>query len=113
MDKTKRFSTDATLVPGPGTYTAKESCTVKDSRHAGAAYRSSVNRDFGIHIIGKKNPGIGEYELTKWNSIGGNTMEGGGAPNNFTLCYKEMNASMHKVNTRESPRIHEVRQQSK
>ena len=99
-DKQKRFGKDDTLAPGPGTYTAPESCKVREARHAGADYRSTVNRDFDIHVVGKKNPGIGQYELTNWNSIGGQTMEGGGAPNNFTLCYKDMNASMHKVTVR-------------
>jgi len=32
-------------------------------------------------------------------------MEGGGAPNNFTICYKDANASIRKVETNPSPRI--------
>lgn len=32
-------------------------------------------------------------------------MEGGGAPNNFTLCFKDLNPSIRKVETRPSPRL--------
>ena len=39
-DKVKRFGKDDTLAPGPGTYTAPESCKVRHASHAAAAYRS-------------------------------------------------------------------------
>ena len=82
------------MAPGPGTYKLKDSCQVREPKHIGATYRSKVDRDFEKHIIGKSNPGIGEYDLTKFNSLGGHTLEGGGAPNNFTICYKDISAGL-------------------
>jgi len=85
------------LAPGPGNYQLPESCKIKEPKHEAAAYRSTVQRDFGVHVVGRNNPGIGEYDLTSFNTIGGNTMEGGGAPNNFTILYKSINPSIRKV----------------
>lgn len=72
-----------------------------------------MTRDFEQHVVGKKNPGIGEYDLTSFNAIGGATFEGGGAPNNFTICYKDMNPTIRKVEVKKSPRIHSEQMNSK
>ena len=32
-------------------------------------------------------------------------MGGGGSPNNFTLCYRDMNPTIRKVETKPSPRL--------
>lgn len=101
-----RFGKDDTIAPGPGAYTAPQSCKVREPKHAGATYRSGVTRDFEQHVVGIKNPGIGEYDLTGFNAIGGSTFEGGGAPSNFTICYKDMNPTIRKVEVKKSPRIH-------
>ena len=58
-----------------------------------------------MHVVGKNNPGIGEYDLTGFNAIGRNTMDGGGAPNNFTICYRDMNPTIRKVEVKTSPRL--------
>jgi len=92
-------------VPGPGTYKLPESCQIKQPKHQAASYRSRTKRELGNHILGKHNPGIGQYDLTGFNSIGVATLEGGGAPNNFTLCYKDQNPTIRKVETRPSPRL--------
>ena len=87
---------------------------VKEPKHAGATYRSKTKRELGDrgdthkqHIL-NKNPGVGAYDLTGFNSTGGQTLQGGGAPNNFTICYKDMNPTIRKVDPRPSPRISET-----
>ena len=92
-----RFGKDETLAPGPGTYKLADSCQVRDPKHQAAAYRSRTKRELGNHIIGAQNPGIGEYDLTAYKAMGSATLDGGGAPNNFTLCFKDMNPSIRKV----------------
>lgn len=57
--------------------------------HKVASYRSRTKRELGNHILGKNNPGIGQYDLTGFNAMGRRTLDGGGAPNNFTLGYKD------------------------
>ncbi len=104
-NKQTRFDKDDTLPPGPGTYKLHDSCSVRDPKLVVASYKSGTVRELGDHIRGKDNPGIGEYDLTGFNAIGKNTFEGGGAPNNFTLCYKDLNPTIRKVEARPSPRI--------
>ena len=57
---------------------------------------------------GKDNPGVGNYNVNEFKSFGVNKIEGGGAPNNFTLCYKDMNPCIRKVDTIPSPRLPET-----
>ena len=104
-DKKMRFGKDDTIVPGPGTYKALDSCKIRQPKHQVASYRSTTKRELGNHILGKNNPGIGQYDLTSFNAIGASTLEGGGAPNNFTLCYKDANPTIRKVITQPEPRL--------
>lgn len=104
-NKVKRFDKDDTIVPGPGTYLAPDSCQIREPKHAAAAYRSGTRRELGNHILNKSNPGIGAYDLTQFNALGGATLMGGGAPSNFTLCYRDMNPTIRKVETNPSPRL--------
>jgi len=104
-DKKRRFGTDDTIVPGPGTYKAPDSCQVRQPKHVVASYRSTTKRELGNHILGKHNPGIGQYDLITFNAIASSTLEGGGAPNNFTLCYKDANPTIRKVETSPEPRL--------
>lgn len=71
-------------------------------------YRSTTKRELGNHILGKDNPGIGQYDLTAFKAIGQSHFEGGGAPNNFTLGCKDLNPSIRKVQNKPSPRISPV-----
>ena len=82
-----------------------DSCQIREPKHSQAAYRSQTKRELGNHILGKHNPGIGAYDLTLFNATGGTTLGGGGSPNNFTLCYRDMNPTIRKVETRPSPRL--------
>ena len=104
-NKVKRFDKDDTIVPGPGTYLAPDSCQIREPKHAAAAYRSGTRRELGNHILNKSNPGIGAYDLTQFNALGSATLMGGGAPSNFTLCYRDMNPTIRKVETNPSPRL--------
>lgn len=104
-DKNARFGKDDTLAPGPGQYKMPDSCKVYQPKNGIASYKSGTVRELGDHIRGKHNPGIGEYDLTGFNAIGKTTFEGGGAPNNFTLCYKDLNPTIRKVEAKISPRI--------
>lgn len=82
-----------------------DSCKVFQPKNGIASYKSGTVRELGDLIRGKHNPGIGEYDLTGFNAIGKTTFEGGGAPNNFTLCYKDLNPTIRKVEAKISPRI--------
>ena len=104
--KKPRFDKDDTLPPGPGQYKLHDACQIREPKHCAASYRSTTKRELGNHILGKKNPGIGQYDLTGFNSLGSRTLEGGGAPSNFTLCYRDINPSIRKVETKPSPRLH-------
>ena len=105
VDKNVRFGKDDTISPGPGSYRLPESCQIKQPKYKVASYRSRTKRELGNHILNKNNPGIGSYNLTEFNAIGSYTLEGGGAPNNFTLCFKDQNAAIRKVETKQSPRL--------
>ena len=112
ISKKKRFEADDTLPPGPGQYKLPESCSIREPKHRGATYRSSTKRELGNHGYSKNNhiltkgPGIGSYDLTGFNAIGGQTMPGGGAVNNFTIHQKDLtNPAIRKVEPKESPRI--------
>lgn len=56
-------------------------------------------------VIGLNNPGVGAYNVNEFKAFGHQKLEGGGAPNNFTMCYKDINPCIRKVDTVPSPRI--------
>jgi hypothetical protein len=65
-----RWDNDETPVPGAGTYKLPDSCQVKDPKYQLASYRSTVNKGIDKQlIIGKDNPGIGEYETQHYRTI--------------------------------------------
>ena len=82
-----------------------ESCQIRNPKLQMASYKSGVNRDVKYMLNGKDNPGVGNYNVNEFKSFGVNKLEGGGAPNNFTLCYKDMNPCIRRVETIPSPRI--------
>ena len=49
-------------VPGAGTYKLPDSCAVKESKFPHASMRSTVAKGLN-QVIGKDNPGIGEYDM--------------------------------------------------
>jgi hypothetical protein len=73
-----------------------------------ASYKSGQYRAIDYMYTGKDNPGVGNYNVNEFKSFGVNKIEGGGAPNNFTLCYKDMNPCIRKVDTIPSPRLPET-----
>ena len=60
------------------------------------------------HIIGKKNPGVGAYDIEVTTAIGGTGGKGGGAPSNFTLGYPHLNPTIRRVETNLDQRIPEI-----
>jgi len=68
-----------------------------------ASYMSTTDRDLK-NIVGKNNPGVGDYELKDHKSIGVKKIDGG-APNNFLVLTKNLDASVRKVQTQVSPRL--------
>ena len=59
---TNRFGSDENGVPGAGTYRLPDSCTVKQGKHHHASMRSTVKKGLD-QVIGRDNPGIGEYDM--------------------------------------------------
>jgi hypothetical protein len=59
---TKRFKQTENGVPGAGTYKMPDSCVVKAPKYQLASYRSKVEKGLNDMVIGKENPGIGEYD---------------------------------------------------
>ena len=49
-------------VPGAGTYTLPDSCQIKEQKFAHASMRSGVSKGLD-QVMGKDNPGIGEYDM--------------------------------------------------
>ena len=58
---TTRFGNDDNGVPGAGTYKLPDSCRVREHRHTHASMRSTVTKGLD-QVIGRDNPGIGEYD---------------------------------------------------
>ena len=82
----QRFQGDEDGVPGAGTYKLPDSCNVKQKKHAMASYRSTVQKGLD-QVIGKENPGIGEYDTQHLKTISNKELQGGCA-NNFSLFTK-------------------------
>jgi hypothetical protein len=102
--KQQRWGSNETLPPGPGHYTLPDSCQVKDPDRQLASYISDLERGFykQKHDI----PGVGSYNLAHVQGTSNKELTGG-APNNFTILNRQQNnAFIHRVDIRESPRIH-------
>ena len=80
-----------------------DSCQVKNPKNEIASYKSTTDRS--IQLIGSSNPGVGAYNVNEFKAFGHQKLEGGGAPNNFTMCYKDINPCIRKVDTIPSPRL--------
>jgi hypothetical protein len=55
-------------VPGAGTYTLADSVQVKNPKMQMASYKSNVEKSWDI-VIGRDNPGIGEYDTQHLKTI--------------------------------------------
>lgn len=64
----KRFDPDDNGVPGAGTYKLADSCVVKAPQVIMASYKSAIVRELD-QVIGKNNPGIGEYDTQHLRTI--------------------------------------------
>ena len=101
-------------MPGPGTYKLPDSCLVKNPKNDIASYKSvTLNHVNGVKIIGPENPGVGSYNINEFKAFGVQKLEGGGAPNNFTMCYKDINPCIRKVEAIPSPRLLDPEHRSK
>lgn len=86
----KRFAVKDNEVPAPGAYDLKSTVTVKNPNHKTSVYKSSTHngiRDQDI-LIGKDNPGVGEYDHQNLNTLAYKEFQGG-ASNNFVLYTKQ------------------------
>lgn len=126
----KRFDKSDTLPPGPGQYMKAEievgakhkpgekslrvgegpqhtvvaSCCNKEGKaQVLASYKSTTERKLDI-VIGKNNPGVGQFNILDHMSIGVQKIQGG-APNNFLILSKNIDPCIRKVETMPSPRL--------
>lgn len=67
--KEKRFTSDATLPPGPGQYAPKvQAVTVNDEKRAHAGMASQTERK--IQTNNADNPGVGNYNVNEHLALG-------------------------------------------
>lgn len=85
---TLRFVTIDNGVPGAGMYKLPDSCQVKQPKYQMASYRSKVEKGLNDIVIGKNNPGIGEYDTQHLKTIANKEFQGGAA-NNFVLFTRQ------------------------
>ena len=65
---TKRFGDDDNGVPGAGKYEQPATLGVKNPKLAHASFKSRLVKGTEM-IIGRENPGIGEYDTQHHNTI--------------------------------------------
>ena len=73
--------------PEGGQYKLPESCNVHQPNHVSAYNRSKVQRDLN-QVVGKDNPGVGEYDMQHLKTIANKEFQGG-ASNNFILFTRQ------------------------
>jgi hypothetical protein len=66
-------------------------------------FKSNTRRELD-HIIGKDNPGVGQFNIKDHMSIGVQKIQGG-APNNFLVLSKNLDPCIHKVDVVPQPRL--------
>ena len=98
-----RFGGDDNGVPGAGTYKLPDSCQVKEPGYTHASTRSKVEKGLD-QVIGRDNPGIGEYDTQHHKTIANKEFQGG-ASNNFVL-FTRQNYQSRSPPIKESPRLH-------
>ena len=65
----KRFLEKEQVGPEMTAYNLPESCTVQDPNMMAASNRSKVEKGLTNMIIGKDNPGVGEYDTQHLKTI--------------------------------------------
>ena len=106
----QRFTTVDNGVPGAGTYKLPDSVVVKNPKMISASNKSNVEKSWDI-VIGKDNPGIGEYDTQHFKTIANREFQGGAA-NNFVL-FTRKNYQDRNQPVKVHPRIPEVVESSK
>ena len=64
-----RFDGDENGVPGAGQYKMPDSCQLREGSLKHASLRSKVDKGLDYQVIGKDNPGIGEYDTQHYKTI--------------------------------------------
>ena len=105
-----RFGNDDNGVPGAGTYKLPDSVVVKNPKMISASNKSNVDKSWDI-VIGRKNPGIGEYDTQHHKTIANREFQGGAA-NNFVL-FTRKNYQDRAQPVKVHPRLPEVMETSK
>ena len=77
-----------------------------------ASYQSSTERDLK-HVVGKDNPGVGQYSIGDNKAIGSSVGRGGGAPSNFVIGYSHLNPTIRRVETVIQTRLPDPEHRSK
>lgn len=110
--KEKRFGKDDTLAPGPGSYKLPDSVQVKNKKLKMASYQSGTARELDL-VKNKDAPGVGLYDVNSFDELANKGLKGGGAPNNFTVLYPNLNPTIRRVDTKVTPRLPDVEHRSK
>lgn len=100
----KRFLRQDHNVPGAGAYELPSAIHVKNPKQLMPSYKSSLDRSLDL-VVGKDNPGIGEYDTQHYQTMAVKEFQGGAA-NNFVL-FTRQNQSMRNVEIPEKPRLPE------
>jgi hypothetical protein len=82
----KRFITEDREVPGPGAYKQPDSVKVHLPNKQFSVFKSTATKETEI-VIGRDNPGTGEYDNYHQNTIANKDFQGGSA-NNFVMFTK-------------------------
>lgn len=80
---TKRFADGDNEVPGAGTYSFPDTVVVKDKAKKSSMFKSNADKSLEL-VMGKDNPGVGEYENNHQGTMANKEFQGGAA-NNFVL----------------------------
>jgi hypothetical protein len=89
-------------VPGAGSYNHPDTVVVKNKNLQHANFKSKADKGLDL-IIGKGNPGVGEYETAHHKAVGNKEFQGGAA-NNFVL-FTRQNYQSRGPEIKQAPRI--------
>lgn len=101
----KRFTSVDNEVPGAGSYNVADSIKVVDANKQSAVFKSKAEKTMDI-VIGKDNPGIGQYNAYHQNTLANKEFQGGAAIN-FVL-FTRQNYQVRSPEIKPMPRIGEM-----
>ena len=107
--KVQRFKRADNEVPGAGTYNRTDTVVVHNPKQPNATFKSGMEKTFDI-VLGKDNPGAGEYDTEHYKTIANKEFQGGAA-NNFVL-FTRQNYQMRNPRLIEKPRIAETEERT-